>query len=259
MQEQSCIANLTKSVNTLGRGQYRAKPQLPFNKRLCSNIPRIYIWEDNVESVTTIPKGSKTQEGLKCEGTCKCGKEIFRGSECYTCYYHRYNTRRARNQFGSLKFPACVECGTTSKFHQGKGLCAGCYSRQYKKGRSEHMAYLERKSYHKNKEKISLKRKERRRTDLSYREKLNFRHKLARYDGNWITCLERDKYTCQSCGYNTHKKVLEVHHKNKNRKDHALSNLITLCPTCHKEIHTSLRDSLSLQVTVREHTESVCS
>lgn len=49
--------------------------------------------------------------------------------------------------------------------------------------------------------------------------------------------LERDKHTCQDCGS---KRWLQVHHLTyKHHKDELnhLSDLLTLCKTCHKDEH----------------------
>ena len=43
------------------------------------------------------------------------------------------------------------------------------------------------------------------------------------------------EHKCSVCGYDD-VRVLEVHHINSNRDDNDLSNLIILCPTCHKYI-----------------------
>ena len=42
---------------------------------------------------------------------------------------------------------------------------------------------------------------------------------------------------CDICGYDTHPEVLEVHHRDKNRKNNVLGNLQVLCPTCHRVEH----------------------
>lgn len=38
---------------------------------------------------------------------------------------------------------------------------------------------------------------------------------------------------CQSCGYDEHEELLQVHHRDSNRKNNKFSNLVVLCPTCH--------------------------
>lgn len=58
--------------------------------------------------------------------------------------------------------------------------------------------------------------------------------------------LERDDYTCRSCGKKAPATILHVHHVDKkgmNNKyrdetvDNSLSNLITLCAYCHGQVH----------------------
>lgn len=42
---------------------------------------------------------------------------------------------------------------------------------------------------------------------------------------------------CEMCGYNAHPEILGIHHKDENRKNNDLSNLIVLCPNCHSLQH----------------------
>jgi 5-methylcytosine-specific restriction endonuclease McrA len=42
---------------------------------------------------------------------------------------------------------------------------------------------------------------------------------------------------CSRCGYNKYPEVLEIHHKDVNKKNNKLENLELLCPTCHVEEH----------------------
>jgi len=68
--------------------------------------------------------------------------------------------------------------------------------------------------------------------------------------------LARDNYTCQVCGQVSTR--LYVHHKDHNgygatnKPDNSLSNLITVCPSCHikhhRNISTRNRDVVSLRV-----------
>jgi len=41
---------------------------------------------------------------------------------------------------------------------------------------------------------------------------------------------------CERCGYNK-SKILQVHHKDRNRKNNDFKNLEIICPNCHYEIH----------------------
>ncbi len=59
-----------------------------------------------------------------------------------------------------------------------------------------------------------------------------------RFDGNRLKVLERDGYKCTECGS---AQDLGVHHKdgsgNSERPNNALSNLVTLCNSCHANEH----------------------
>jgi hypothetical protein len=42
---------------------------------------------------------------------------------------------------------------------------------------------------------------------------------------------------CECCGWNAVPEVLEVHHRDRNRKHNTRENLLLLCPTCHALDH----------------------
>lgn len=42
------------------------------------------------------------------------------------------------------------------------------------------------------------------------------------------------EHKCSVCGWDKDERVLEVHHLDENRSNNNISNLIILCPTCHK-------------------------
>lgn len=77
------------------------------------------------------------------------------------------------------------------------------------------------------------------------------------YGPNWQQIrklvLQRDHYTCQSCGAVERDQPLHVHHKiplrsfASNEQGNQLSNLVTLCPACHRraELSVSIRNGLS--------------
>lgn len=41
-------------------------------------------------------------------------------------------------------------------------------------------------------------------------------------------------HKCKICGWSKDERVLEVHHIDENRDNNDISNLVILCPTCHK-------------------------
>lgn len=41
-------------------------------------------------------------------------------------------------------------------------------------------------------------------------------------------------HECAACGWKEDEDILEVHHKDENRNNNHVSNLIILCPICHK-------------------------
>ncbi|MGA7792990.1 MAG: HNH endonuclease [Candidatus Acidiferrales bacterium] len=62
------------------------------------------------------------------------------------------------------------------------------------------------------------------------------------YEALSLQVLRRDGWRCQSCGAMSN---LEVHHKQfRSHSGHdSEENLITLCVTCHEEMHSQRRDS----------------
>ena len=42
---------------------------------------------------------------------------------------------------------------------------------------------------------------------------------------------------CDNCGYDGHPEILEVHHKDRNKRNDEPQNLGLLCPNCHAELH----------------------
>ena len=48
-------------------------------------------------------------------------------------------------------------------------------------------------------------------------------------------CFKSKKYECVVCG---EKEVIDVHHFDENKTNNSVDNLIPLCPTHHRYIHT---------------------
>ena len=73
-----------------------------------------------------------------------------------------------------------------------------------------------------------------------------------RWDGyrpRWTNGL-RGKYQragllerCEWCGYSAHPEILELHHKDRDKKNNKRKNIAVLCPNCHKIEHYRLRDA----------------
>ena len=62
------------------------------------------------------------------------------------------------------------------------------------------------------------------------------------YTRDWTTTLrrairERDEYRCRDCGNPQEDYAFDVHHKDGNKKNCKLGNLITLCRPCHQHRH----------------------
>ena len=97
--------------------------------------------------------------------------------------------------------------------------------KQFRKDNKSAIKKDKRKRYLLNRDLILIKAK-------AKREKINF-------DGLRQATLKRDSYQCILCGAT---KNLVVHHKDKKGrrskiKNNILSNLITLCKSCHIRVH----------------------
>lgn len=64
------------------------------------------------------------------------------------------------------------------------------------------------------------------------------------------------EHRCYKCSYDRYPKVLVVHHKDRNRSNNSLENLVVLCPTCHEEEHL-LSESGRWTCPGKEHAISV--
>jgi predicted HNH restriction endonuclease len=53
--------------------------------------------------------------------------------------------------------------------------------------------------------------------------------------------LERGD-VCERCQL---RKVKQIHHKNVNKKDNTVSNLLLLCDDCHRAIHKEIRGTVN--------------
>lgn len=44
------------------------------------------------------------------------------------------------------------------------------------------------------------------------------------------------EHKCAICGYDEDERILEVHHLDENHGNNDISNLVILCPNCHKKL-----------------------
>jgi len=62
-----------------------------------------------------------------------------------------------------------------------------------------------------------------------------------RFGGLRFETLERDKYICQKCGKDiSGKNTACIHHKNEDKTDNRIDNLISYCKSCHPSYHYNL-------------------
>ena len=62
-------------------------------------------------------------------------------------------------------------------------------------------------------------------------------YKDGKYSEYRIYAIKHYGAKCQLCGYNKYDGILEVHHKDYNRNNNDINNLLVCCPTCHREQH----------------------
>ena len=130
----------------------------------------------------------------------------------------------------SKNYDACVKCGKTDAKHAGQGMCLRCYSSWRAAKLPEETRIAKDKWYKKFKKQGGL-------------SLLKQKRELLHYDGVREAALKRDNYRCVRCGTGV---ALTVHHKDgkgrsvpRGKKNNKLSNLETLCRSCHMKEHRS--------------------
>jgi hypothetical protein len=89
-----------------------------------------------------------------------------------------------------------------------------------------------------NKEYESLKKQNKKTCSYSCSNKF---FRTGENNGNWkehtyrTTCFSKHEKKCIACDES---KIVEVHHYNGNHKDNRIENLVPICPTHHKYIHS---------------------
>ncbi len=204
---------------------------------------------------------------IKCKG---CGKEfkgyVYPNREIFYCSKKCYIKNKIPYNKGihkKLLNRVCINCKkkyktyihTNKKFcswkcykeWQGKGLdatyniCIVC-SKKYKTKpcwlKKHTTKYCSRKcKYVDMKEKYSLS------NNPNWQNGKSFEPYSPEFNGELKEKIrKRDKYACQRCG-KTEKELkgmhkhLDVHHRNFNKKDNRIGNLISYCKRCHSIIN----------------------
>lgn len=83
-----------------------------------------------------------------------------------------------------------------------------------------------------------------------HQQTLRQHHSNKSFGGLWDVVLDRDAHQCQHCGVPKQegKRNLVVHHKDENRDNNTMENLITLCRACHAAVH---RDKITAAIRKR--------
>lgn len=136
----------------------------------------------------------------------------------------------------------CV-CGKIAKYRLLR-KCSHCYMKEWRKRNKKyleaHRDEANRRAkifYSKNKDLILKQRRDEYRVNPLVRAKKKESGFRGKYSGNGIKALELAGWECSICGYNRMREVLQIHHRDGNRSNNQLSNLVVLCPTCHAETH----------------------
>ncbi len=89
-----------------------------------------------------------------------------------------------------------------------------------------------------NPEKVKEYKKSDRLRHKDYYTKMNIiNHDRIRFGGNRRKVMERDLFTCVDCGQKYPDVNLIVHHMDRNKGNNQMSNLKTLCRSCHLKEH----------------------
>lgn len=67
-------------------------------------------------------------------------------------------------------------------------------------------------------------------------------HYGAGQSGYRVIAFYSKEKVCEDCGYDEIPEILEVHHKDRNRRNNKVENLKVLCPNCHEKEHFLSKD-----------------
>ena len=121
----------------------------------------------------------------------------------------------------------------SSRCNTAKYCSRACYYKSnYKKGSIEHECFHCHKKFW---DSPSKKRKYCSKACVNKESKKTFQ---PNYTTVRKAMLNRDMIKeCEKCGYNAVTSILGVHHKDGNKRNNTITNLVVLCPNCHSLEH----------------------
>lgn len=133
------------------------------------------------------------------------------------------------------------------------------YQKQYRKNNKEKLKQIIKKwvlknpNYHKEYSKQYYKRnKPKIQKQIKRNRKIiNLKRILKAYNITYKQYKEITK-RCFNCGFNLYR--CDIHHKDKNKNNNELNNLIGLCPNCHLGIH---RNKLKIDLKHTQNTHKI--
>lgn len=174
-----------------------------------------------------------------------CGKEFSKRvtKECQTMYCSKECAYKGRS-LGFTKRK--VKNGYNTNRTKIKKNCAFC-DKEFTFFKGENRKYCSRNCFYSAHRKNMLANKNPSWNGGSSYEKRSYRG--YNWERQRKLCFERDEYTCQICGNkcisrrdlddNNGGKLIQAHHiiDYNESKSNRLSNLLTLCASCHKKVH----------------------
>jgi len=130
----------------------------------------------------------------------------------------------------------CSECGHRSA--HAKGLCQACYKRR----RAREVPEFRQRVLA-----TAARSRDRRRDSLKRQNRVH--HSRHHFGGRDLLTLQRDDYRCMDCGDRqgtAHGDRLDVHHVDGTghstglASNNDLSNLVSLCRSCHRKRHQAM-------------------
>ena len=173
-----------------------------------------------------------------------CGK-----AECRVEWQNKLNRENQRmwRRGDKLEEKECIICAAAFQPKTRRSVCCSeecLYQNKINKNRE---------AYHKDpavkKERIASAReyelrhprwkaKQLRKWRDKHKRKYQALNNEKRFGGNWLKVMDRDYWICQGCAKN----AVLVHHVDKDKENNDMSNLTSLCRSCHAKLHRSHRN-----------------